>query len=404
MFGGMILFNHSAANMVSRWTHEYKNGAATQVQLYYDRYRRNEESLDSRQTADFDLQHTFAQRGAHTVQAGLGYRHTWDYLPPSAWVRFNQISRSDYLGSGFLQDEIALGDSRWKLLLGTRFERNNYTGFEIQPGARLNYEWTPTRSVWGAISRSVRTPSRFEHDVNYVVAVQPVAPGLNAIASVTGNPNFKAEETQSYSVGYREQLSNRTSIDATGFYNHLTGLRGVEQAEPFPSLFGSRPVFFQPFNVRNAVNGSSYGSEVTVRRQIHPIWQLSGSYSFLGFDLRSSSMSTVTPEASYNAPTHSAVLDSRFDVGHGWQVDLFAYGQSRFTGPIGNAFYRPIAGRVRTDVRIGKKLPGGFDLSVIGQNLTNPRRIEGIPEANEIGTYQRRSVLVRLEYRFNPKQ
>ena len=404
-FGKMFLFNHSAGNVVTRWTHEYKNGAATQVQLYYDRYRRNEESLDSRQTADFDLQHTFAQRGSHTLQAGIGYRHSWDYLPSETpWVRFSQAARSDFLGSGFVQDEIALGDTRWKLLVGTRFEKNNYTGFEIQPGVRLNYEWSPTRSLWGAISRSVRTPSRFEHDVTYVVSVQPVAPGFNAVAAAMGTPTFKAEGTVSYSAGYREQLSSKTSVDVSGFVNRLTGLRGTEMGQPYPTVFASRPVLFLPFNFRNSIDGYTYGGEATIRRQLLSSWKLSGSYSYLGTDLKSKSPTTVTPQDSANVPTHSLILDSRFDLKHGWQFDLFAYATSRFTGPAGNAFFRPIPGHIRTDARIGKKLPGGFELSVIGQNLTNPRRVEGIPEANEIGTYQRRAVAVRLEYRFSPGQ
>jgi iron complex outermembrane recepter protein len=403
--GRMFLFNHSEGNLVSRWTHEHKNGAATQTQVYYDRYRRNEEILEARQTADFDLQHTFAQVGSHTLQAGLGYRHSWDNLPPSQppWIRFNTNSRSDFLGSGFVQDEIALGESRWKLLLGTRIEKNNYTGFEIQPGIRANYEWTPTRAVWAAVSRSVRTPSRFEHDVNYVVNVQPVAPGLNGLVTVMGNPQFKAERVVSYSAGYREQLSAKTSVDVSVFANRLTGLRGIEFGQPIPGQFQSRPVLVIPLDVLNASNGYTYGGETTVRRQLTSAWQLTGSYSFLAADLHSNAAQT-NPDDQLNAPRHTVILDSRFDLKHGFQADFFAYGASRFTGPQGNAFYRPIAGRLRTDVRIGKKLPRGFDLSIIGQNLTNPRRVEGIPEANEIGTYQRRSVLVRLEYRFSSAQ
>ena len=53
---------------------------------------------------------------------------------------------------------------RWKLILGSKFEHNDYTGFEYQPTARLL--WTPSdkHSAWTAVSRAVRTPSRYDED------------------------------------------------------------------------------------------------------------------------------------------------------------------------------------------------------------------------------------------------
>ena len=61
----------------------------------------------------------------------------------------------------FAQDEITLVEYRLKLTLGSKFENNDYTGFEFQPSGRI--AWTNGRNVvWSAISRAVRTPSRID--------------------------------------------------------------------------------------------------------------------------------------------------------------------------------------------------------------------------------------------------
>ena len=65
----------------------------------------------------------------------------------------------------FAQDAISIAPNRLELILGTKLEHNDYTGFEYQPSARL--AWTPAASqtLWAAASRAVRTPSRIDRDL-----------------------------------------------------------------------------------------------------------------------------------------------------------------------------------------------------------------------------------------------
>ena len=63
------------------------------------------------------------------------------------------------LYSGFVQDEIALRTDV-TLTLGTKVEHNDYTGFEVQPSGRLQWNVTPKQTLWAAVSRAVRTPSQ----------------------------------------------------------------------------------------------------------------------------------------------------------------------------------------------------------------------------------------------------
>src|SRR5207249_7572921 len=93
----------------------------------------------------------------------------------------------------FVQDEITLVKDRLRLTLGSKFERNDYTGFEIQPSGRLL--WTPheQHSIWASVSRAVRTPSRADVDSRIISAiVPPGAPPLSmpnlGVFTVDGNP------------------------------------------------------------------------------------------------------------------------------------------------------------------------------------------------------------------------
>jgi iron complex outermembrane recepter protein len=64
----------------------------------------------------------------------------------------------------FLQDELRLGHT-WSLILGSKLEHNDYTGYEVEPNVRLQWSVTPSQTLWSAISRAARTPSRVDRDV-----------------------------------------------------------------------------------------------------------------------------------------------------------------------------------------------------------------------------------------------
>ena len=64
----------------------------------------------------------------------------------------------------FAQDEFAIARGVF-LTIGSKFERNEFTGFEIQPTVRAPLERARTSSVWGAVSRAVRVPTRFDTDL-----------------------------------------------------------------------------------------------------------------------------------------------------------------------------------------------------------------------------------------------
>ncbi len=70
-------------------------------------------------------------------------------------------------------------------------------------------EWrVPSQTLWSAISRAVRTPSRIDRDL-----VEPEA--STGLVVLEGSHDFKSETLLAYEVGYRAQLGSRLSTSVS---------------------------------------------------------------------------------------------------------------------------------------------------------------------------------------------
>ena len=65
---------------------------------------------------------------------------------------FSPETRTSPLWNLFAQDEITIAPNRVAVIVGSKFEHNDYTGFEFQPTVRAR--WTPggRDTLWGAVS------------------------------------------------------------------------------------------------------------------------------------------------------------------------------------------------------------------------------------------------------------
>ena len=98
---------------------------------------------------------------------------------------FAPETRTSPLLNVFVQDEIALVPNRVAVIVGSKFEHNDYTGFEYQPTLRAR--WTPrgADTLWGAVSRAVRMPTRFDTDLRFT--------GAAPIVVLRGRRGFQSE-------------------------------------------------------------------------------------------------------------------------------------------------------------------------------------------------------------------
>jgi iron complex outermembrane receptor protein len=133
------------------------------------------------------------------------------------FLSLTPAGRNAALFSFFLQENIALVADKLRLTVGSKFEHNDYTGFEYQPNMRLL--WTPRswHSAWAAVSRAVRTPSRADQDVRLAILTLPpdslFAGSLPAIVVGIGSRDVKAEKLLAFEAGYRLRPRNDLLLD-----------------------------------------------------------------------------------------------------------------------------------------------------------------------------------------------
>ena len=131
--------NLSGGNLLGRWTLAGANHA-TSVQAYFDHtYRRvPNQYRGTLNTIDIDAQHHWTF-GRHNVVFGGGYRHyDGDDLGDGPGFFFEPRERASHRLNVFAQDEITVARGVF-LTLGSKFERNEFTGFEIQPTVRARW-------------------------------------------------------------------------------------------------------------------------------------------------------------------------------------------------------------------------------------------------------------------------
>ena len=96
-------------------------------------------------TYDLSFQHRGLLARRHNVIWGLSYRLADDNVDNSTVLAFLPAHLNRQIFSTFVQDRILLIEDRLSLTLGSKFEHNDYTGFEYQPNIRM--AWTPTGRV-----------------------------------------------------------------------------------------------------------------------------------------------------------------------------------------------------------------------------------------------------------------
>lgn len=398
-------------NLISRFTHHFSDTSSAQLQLYYDRTERDIELYrEIRDTFDVDFQHDFAICDWQRVIWGTNYRWTKDRVTGVPTVRLTETSRIGDFVSAFLQDEISILETV-RLYLGTKAEYNSYTGFEIQPGARL--AWTPNEqhTLWASVARAVRTPARVDDDI--VIDIPPpvnltsvVGFPATGISQVRGTRHSTSEDLLAIEGGWRWQPVPRLSFDAAAFYNFYEDLRSVEAgAPPTSEIFaaflaflgtGQRQALVIPGPFDNLIDGETYGSEVSANWQPLDWWRLGVGWSWLKVQLANDERSVdVTSEASLEtaAPEHMIHLKSQMDLPFGVQLDSYV-------SYVDNLASKDVDAYVRVDARLGWSPMKSLQLDLVGQNLFSTQHEEFASPILGHATEVERSVFGKVTWRY----
>ena len=365
-----IIFDEtvSGANVLTRWTHVIDDESDWQLQMYYDRTYRDYELFKQQiNTMDIDFQHRFPLAEHHKIIWGLGHRMVRDYLPTDTFnIKFTPQQRTTNLFSGFVQDEITLVDDRLFLTVGSKFEHNDYTGFEYQPSARLL--WTPDRrhSAWAAISRAVRTPSRAEDFVSNLGPIFDPGVPFPIFYRLIGSRDIRSEDLLAYEVGYRAQTTERFAWDVAGFFNVYDNLVWTTMGTPF----FENTYLVLPAVGSNNERGQSYGVELAGHWTPSDSWRVSASYTFLKINIDNppGPPNPVSYKAGVegSSPRNQAQFHSFWDIGYDWEFGLAL----RY---VDNLSYQAVPAYIDMNARLAWVPSENFELAIVGQNLLNTR-------------------------------
>ena len=365
-------------NILSRWTRKYSDSSDMSLQFYYDRTERYDIQLgESRDTFDIDFQHRFQLADGHNLIWGLGYRHTGDNIDNSYSVSYNPSSRNDELFTGFLQDEVTIVDDLLKFIAGTKVEKNDYTGYELQPSARLL--WTPNEqnTLWASYTRAVSTPSRsYAHMTNKFNSVPPM--------QFIGSGNLKSQEVQSYELGYRVKSKDNLFFDFSLFYNESYHIFTRENNPTALSTI-----------LDNKIYGETYGTEIASHWHVNQNWKLVGGYSFLIMQMHTEGSSTDTTTASREereAPQNMFHIRSQMNLQNNLEFDTTFY-------YVDSVPHYSTPSYIRLDMGFTWHVSENMDFSIRGQNLLDRAHPE-FGDDGVIATETQRGVFGKLTWRF----
>ena len=381
----------SGGNFTTRWSHTTSPASDMSLQFYYDHtHISNPEPAsqfspagtlkDRLDTYDLDFEHRFASGDRNHIVWGLGYRFTHDVVDNSRPLGFFPSTLDHSLVSGFVQDEITLLPSLF-LTVGSKLEHNDYTGFEVEPTARLRWSFSPAQMVWGAVSRAVRTPSRVDRDLKQPSEFPVI---------LAGSSDFESETLIAYELGYRAQVGSRVSASISAFYNDYDDLRSLSFT----------PATIIPFFFANNLAGETHGIEISATYQAARWWRLRAGLDVLKerlhvkpgeVDINHALNETADPERQFS-------LHSSFDLPQHLELDL----SPRWVDKI----YNNNSGAVGTvpsytemDLRLGWNPTAQLGFSIVGQNILHDHHTEfGIPDSTREDI--RRSVYGKVTWRF----
>lgn len=341
-------------NILARWTHKFSDKSDLKLQAYFDRTFRNIASADFTDnllTYDIDFQHRFTLGKRQQVLWGGSYRLVDDSAKVSPTVSFIPPHINLLLVTGFIQDQVSILNDRVQLTIGTKLSSNHYTGFEIQPSVRLAFIPNTQNTIWAAISRAVRVPSRFDVDI------------LTASIS-TPDANFAAEKVIAYEIGYRVEPFRKIAISLATFYNRYMGLRSINY-----NPGGATPLIFA-----NDQEAKTWGVELSGSYWMFDWWRLRAGYTYLGKKFRALRPAVVRGADAFQGfdPHNQAMLQSVVDLKKNIQLDVTA----RFVDSLTIWPLNPsVSQYFSLDFRIAWQYKR-FEFSFVGRDILARRHIE----------------------------
>ncbi len=376
----------SGSNLLGRWTHTLSAESGFSLQAYFDHTYLTQpfvasppaqffsgfpaaslmETLD---TYDLDFQYHLGWGAHQKIVWGLGYRATHEVDEDLSVVRFAPPALNQNLYSGFLQDEIAVAQNV-ELTIGSKLEHNDYTGLEVEPSARVQWNVDPKELLWAAVSRAVRTPSRYDHDLEVPSGLVDAPPPFQFPKYyLTGNQHFDSETLIAYEVGYRAALASRLSGSISAFYNDYDDLRSTTATPTTATYVFPYPIFFQ-----NNLAGDTYGFELSASYQLLDWWRLHAGYNLLqeNIHVKPGEVDATGATNETADPQQQVALRSAMDLPRNVQFNAALRWVDELhinNGPTGGPVVGLVPSYFELDTRLAWHATQHLEFALVGENL-----------------------------------
>lgn len=354
-------------HVLGRWRRSYSDTSESSLQVFYDTASRDDLVYQTIDTFDIDFNHRFQLASSHQIVWGADWRNVSDETARAVNVSFDPASRTTNRVGGFVQDEITLSPDL-RFTLGSKLEHNDFTGWEIQPTARAIYKLGDKQSVWSAVSRSVRIPSRASDDVRFDLAAFPSPQGVPVLAQLRGDRSTRAEELLAYEIGYRYQPTQDLLFDVATYWYDFEGLVTFEPGSPVPGGLTPIPYGILPLRTANNNDARAFGGELNADWTWRKGARLQLGYSYINTKAYPEP-TTADPNAPFiEDPQHQLFLRSLISLADGLEFDsMLRYSDNNWLF---------VKAYMELDLRLGYKLNQNVELSLVGQNLLHDEHKE----------------------------
>jgi iron complex outermembrane receptor protein len=359
-------------DVTARWVRTFSATSSLQLQLYYDWSRLDTLRVPvSLRTYDGELQYRFPLGSFNDIVTGVGYRHHHFDSEPGNFAIFVPPTADLHLFNIFVQDDVTLVQKMLHLILGTKIEHTTYSGLEWEPNARLLWTPAPNHTLWGAVSRAVRTPSIAERQETVSAVAPPTAtvPIPTVVTTHAGsNPSngFQSEKLLAYEIGYRGQVRPELAFDLVAFYHYYQGLQLDElqtvSLQPTPVLHADITSRF-----KNGFDSEVWGIELLAEIDPARWWKCRVAYTWTErHDFRR--VKSIFPTNTTRAPNQHGYVRSMLDLPEGFELDVTPRWVSDL--PKGNA-----REYIELDARLGWRWRA-VELALVGRNLLHAEHPE----------------------------
>ena len=182
-------------------------------------------------------------------------------------------------------------------------------------------------------------------------------------------------------------------MSVSGFYSRYKGVRSTSLGAPFLETDPMPAHLLLPVYLQSGIRGETYGLELTGTWQVSSRLRLAASYTSLLMSLSDDFGGGATSTAG-SSPENQFQVHSYVRLPHQWEWDTSLYETGRL--PTDN-----VPAYTRLDTRVGWRFAENARLSLVGQDLLQPRHLEfGSSTGNINTTHTKRSAYAKLTWTF----